>query len=109
MSDDEGTELLLHHAGLEKNAVNLEYAKRIIQELGGLALAIDQAATYIGSGHVPLRTFSEMYKKRRAAILKHVRGRWSNHSPRLNPMKNTRNTICLNVTVPKDAIRPDVL
>ena len=104
MSDDEGTELLLHQAGLEKNAVNLEYAKRITQELSGLALAIDQAATYISSRHVPLHTFSEVYKKRRAAILKHVCGRWSNHSPRLNPMKNTRNTIFLNFSVPKDTV-----
>ena len=104
MSDDEGPELLLHQAGLEKTAVNLEYAKRITQELGGLALAIDQAATYISSRHVPLHTFSEVYKKRRAAVLKHVRNRWSNHSLKLNLMKHIRNTICLNFRVSKDTI-----
>ena len=95
MSDDEGTELLLHQAGLEKTAVNLEYAKRITQELAGLALAIDQAATYISSRHVPLQTFSEVYKKRRAAILKHVRGRWSNHFSILNSIISIRNKVLI--------------
>ena len=104
MSDDEGTELLLHQAELEKTAVNLEYAKRITQELGGLALAIDQAATYISSRHVPLHTFSEVYKKRRAAILKHVRSRWSIHSPKMNLITNISTTICLNSSVYKDII-----
>ena len=104
MSDDEGTELFLHQAGLEKTAVNLEYAKRISQELGGLALAIDQAATYIISRHLPLRKFSEVYKKRRAAILKHVRSRWPNHSPKMNPIKIISNTICLNFSLCKEVI-----
>ena len=72
LSDDEGTEVLLHQAGLEKTTENLEHAKAITQEQGGLALAIDQAATYINSRHVPLHTFSGVYKKYRAAILKHV-------------------------------------
>lgn len=78
MSDNEGIELLLHQAGLEKTTENLEHAKAITQELGGLALAIDQAATYINARHVPLHTFSGVYEKRRAAILKHVSFRWSN-------------------------------
>lgn len=45
MSDSEGVELLPHQAGLEKTTEDLEHAKAITQELGGLALAIDQAAT----------------------------------------------------------------
>jgi len=72
MSAEEGVELLLHQAGLEKTAENVENAKAITQELGGLALAIDQAATYLSARHVPLHSFSNVYEKRRAAILKHV-------------------------------------
>ena len=95
MSDVEGTELLLHQAGLEKTVLNMEYAKGVTQELGGLALAIDQAATYINSRHVPLQTFPEVYKKRRAAILKHVRGHWSNHFSMLNPIKSIRDNVSI--------------
>lgn len=51
---------------------NRDHAILIIQELGGLALAIDQAATYINVRKVPLDSFSGVYKKRRDAILKHV-------------------------------------
>lgn len=72
MSDNEGMELLLHQAGLEQTTENLKHAKAITQELGGLALAIDQAATYINARNVPLHAFSGVYERRRAAILKHV-------------------------------------
>ena len=72
MTDEEGIELLVHQAGLEKTRQNRERARVIIQELGGLALAIDQAAMYINAMGVPLDLFPREYKKRRAAILKHV-------------------------------------
>ncbi|KAL8859442.1 MAG: hypothetical protein Q9178_004120 [Gyalolechia marmorata] len=45
MSENEGIELLLHQAALEKTPDNLEHARAITQKLGGLALAIDQVAT----------------------------------------------------------------
>ena len=72
MSADEGVELLLHQAGVERTKENVADATAIAEELGGLALAIDQAATYISARHVPLHSFSGVYEKRRAAILKHV-------------------------------------
>ena len=72
MSTDEGVELLLHQAGLDRTTENVADANAITEELGGLALAIDQAATYISARHVPLNSFSAVYEKRRAAILKHV-------------------------------------
>ena len=72
MSSDEGVELLLHQSGLEKATENVENAKAITEKLGGLALAIDQAATYISARHLPLESFIELYAKRRAAILKHT-------------------------------------
>lgn len=63
MAIDEGVELLLHQAGLEKTSENVENAKAITEKLGGLALAIDQAATYINARHVPLQSFSGVYEK----------------------------------------------
>ncbi|KAL8910847.1 MAG: hypothetical protein Q9171_003885 [Xanthocarpia ochracea] len=76
MSENEGIELLLHQAALQKTPDNLEHARAITQKLGGLALAIDQVATYLNARHMPLHTFSEVYEKRRAAILKHTPTQW---------------------------------
>ena len=84
LTDEEGIKLLLHQAGLEKTAEKpeiVEHARIITQELGRLALAIDQAAMYINGRQVPLHSFPGVYKKRRAAILKHVSCRWCNLPP----------------------------
>ena len=91
MSENEGIELLLHQAGLEKTPDNLEHARAITQKLGGLALAIDQVATYVNARHMPLHTFSEVYEKRRAAILKHVSCRWLHLPPNPNLIYSKRN------------------
>lgn len=104
MSDSEGVELLLHQAGLEKTMDNLVYARSITQELGGLALAIDQAATYINARHVPLHSFSALYDKRRAAILKHVSYQLSNLLKNPNPRNNISETSCLNLSFSSDMI-----
>lgn len=87
LTDDEGVELLFHQAGLEKTRENREHARVITQELGGLALAIDQAATYINVRKVPLDLFPNVYKKRRAAILRHVSCRSVKDFPQTNPPK----------------------
>ena len=42
---EEAVEWLLLQAGLEKTEENVEHAKAITDKLGGLVLAIDQAAT----------------------------------------------------------------
>ena len=76
MSEDEGVELLLHQSGHDRNPDNVKHAREIAEQLGGLALAIDQAATYINARHVPLDRFIEVYSKRRAAILKHTPSHW---------------------------------
>lgn len=78
MTDDEGIELILRQTRLNDTAENREHARWITQELGGLALAIDQAATYMSVRKVPLPSFSGVYKQRRAAILRHVSCRLSN-------------------------------
>ena len=94
LTDTEGVAPLLRQAGLEKTMKNQEHARVITQELGGLALAIDQAATYINVRKVPLDSFSEVYQKRRDAILKNVSFRSSK-----NPPVNSRNIICLSLSV----------
>ena len=76
MPVDEAVELLLLQAGLEKTPDNVENAKTITDKLGNLALAIDQAATYISARHVPLNSFIDVYARRKAAILKHTPTHW---------------------------------
>lgn len=84
MTADEGIELLLHQADLEKTDDNVENARAITEKLGGLALAIDQAATYISARHVPLQSFNDIYAKRRTAILKHTPAHWEYRRPFLD-------------------------
>ena len=51
--------------------------------MGGLALAIDQATTYIGARYVPLKSLTEVFAKRRSAILKHTPTHWEYSKTRL--------------------------
>ena len=83
MTLDEGIELLLLQSGYERTDENVEDARQIVENLGGLALAIDQAATYIGARHVPLKSFPEVFAKRRSAILKHTPTHWEYSKTRL--------------------------
>ena len=84
MTSEEGIELLLLlQSGYERTEVNIEDARQIVENLGGLALAIDQAATYIGARHVPLKSFPEVFAKRRLAILKHTPTHWEYSKTRL--------------------------
>ena len=76
MPVDEAVELLLIQSGLEKTPENIKHAQSISEELGGLALAIDQAATYISARSVPLHSFNDVYARRKAAILKHTPTHW---------------------------------
>jgi hypothetical protein len=46
--------------------------KKIVKQLGYLALAIDQAAAYISIRQLPLSLFTEHYEKRKEFILKHT-------------------------------------
>ena len=72
----EGIELLLLQSGYEHTAENVKDAHSIVEKLGCLALAIDQAATYISTRLIPLDSFITLYAKRRAAILKHTAANW---------------------------------
>ena len=69
-------ELLLLQSGYERTERNVEKAHQIVETLGGLALAIDQAATYIAAQSIPLSSFVEVFAKRRSAILRHTPEHW---------------------------------
>ena len=76
MSVGEGVELLLRQSGLENSPENIDDARGIVDKLAGLALAIDQAATYIGSRHLPLKAFNDVYARRSSAIFQHIPSQW---------------------------------
>ena len=72
MTEDEGLELLLHRSRHEGNEENIRLGKEILLTLGGLALAIDQAGTYIGSRQLPLSLFTKHFNERRKDVLQHT-------------------------------------
>ena len=75
--------LLLLQSGYERSEETVEDAHLIVETLGGLALAIDQAATYIRARDIPLKLFAEVFAKRRSAILKHTPTHWEYSKTRL--------------------------
>ncbi|TRX93547.1 hypothetical protein FHL15_005519 [Xylaria flabelliformis] len=79
MSQNDGTELLLQRAGIERTMSNLEQAKRVVDMLGHLPLAIDQSAAYIRSRKISPAEFIEHYQKRREKVLKHIPDVWDYH------------------------------
>lgn len=75
--------MLLLQSGYERTEEIVEEARQIVETLGGLALAIDQAATYIAARHIPLKSFAEVFVNRRSAILKHTPTHWEYSMSRL--------------------------
>ena len=75
--------MLLLQSGQERSEETVENARLIVKTLGGLALAIDQAATYIRAVDMPLKSFPEVFAKRRSAILKYTPTHWKYSKTRL--------------------------
>ncbi|KAL8723144.1 MAG: hypothetical protein Q9225_000485 [Loekoesia sp. 1 TL-2023] len=72
MSPEEGVRLLLRGHNTQTVNVYFENAKEIVRRLGGLALAIDQAAAYIRYKHIQpqrLGEFLTTYNQQRQKIL----------------------------------------
>jgi tetratricopeptide (TPR) repeat protein len=73
MANDGGIELLLR----DMPAVEVERSRAdgeaIVRRLGGLALAIEQAAAYISFNKMALPDFRDQYEKKKAKVLKHMR------------------------------------
>ena len=76
MAEEEGLELLLSQSKLERSDSNVVEGKKIIQKLGYLPLAIDQAAAYISARKLPLKLFINHYNERREVVLKHTPPLW---------------------------------
>jgi hypothetical protein len=75
--DDQGVHLLLHRAGLldQATAQDRDVALSITQELGGLALALDQAGAYIAATCIGLDAYLHLFQERQADLLKQRRNR----------------------------------
>jgi tetratricopeptide (TPR) repeat protein len=76
MLEKEGLELLFRSSGYERIDDNIVEAKRIIQRLGHLALAIDQAGAYIRARSIEFHAFLDHFNDRRDAILKETPKLW---------------------------------
>lgn len=69
LSEAEGLDLLLHQSHHGTTDDNIKEGTLIVQKLGCLALAIDQAAAYITYRHLPLVHFMDHYETRKKTIL----------------------------------------
>jgi len=88
MHNDEGTLLVLRRAKLltidahldQAKAEDRAHAEYIVNTMGGLPLALDQAAAYIEETQCSLATFLEKYGRRHAEILQRRGGTGRDHS-----------------------------
>ncbi|KAH0534126.1 hypothetical protein FGG08_007284, partial [Glutinoglossum americanum] len=76
MTEHEGLELLLRQSKLEISDDNTMEGRKVIQKLGYLPLAIDQAGAYINARKLPLRLFAEHYDQRKDVVLRHTPSLW---------------------------------
>ncbi|RDW71025.1 hypothetical protein BP6252_07588 [Coleophoma cylindrospora] len=70
MTTEEGLELLLYDCSSRNEAETRQDGVKVIKRLGGLALAIDQAAAYMSYMHLPISYFLVEFEKKREDILK---------------------------------------
>lgn len=73
-SEAEGLDLLLHQSHHGTTDDNIREGTMIVQKLGCLALAIDQAAAYITFRHLPHVHFMDHYEERKKTILEYTPG-----------------------------------
>ena len=75
MSEEE-CKSLLRRSGVELNSANDTQGRVIMQKLGYLPLAIDQAGAYIGGRKLDLGHFMDHYNRRRIEVLNHTPDLW---------------------------------
>jgi tetratricopeptide (TPR) repeat protein len=83
MTEQESRKLLLD--GKPSNEEKEAQASMIASALGDFPLALDQAAAYIRSRHLPLRDFIPEYNKRKGALVKKMPGHWKYHMKMTEP------------------------
>ncbi|KAI4174548.1 MAG: hypothetical protein LQ346_008226 [Caloplaca aetnensis] len=76
MTEDESISLLLNRTHDTPTFRNVEGARSVVQSLGFLPLAIDQAGAYIRSRKISYPVFLDHFKNRRAKILQHTPDLW---------------------------------
>ena len=87
MSLETGTLFLLRRAGLLGSDASLEKAsekdrisaERLVQELGGLPLALDQAGAYIEEASLSIEEYRELYQQQRYVLLQRRGGLVADH------------------------------
>ncbi len=87
MERAEGAQLLLHRANLlaagapptAASATDRTMAEALVQALGGLPLALDQAGAYIEETNCSLARYLSLYQTRRATLLKRRGGLVDDH------------------------------
>lgn len=75
MMEEEASELLFRSSKREKNDKNVAKGKKIINRLGYLALAIDQAGAYT-KGRIQFDAFLDHFKHRREYVLRKTPALW---------------------------------
>ena len=73
MMNDGGVELLLRGMSAEEIKSNRADGEDIVRRLGGLALAIEQAAAYISFNRMTLSDFKDEYERTKKEVLKFMR------------------------------------
>ena len=68
LTDEEGIQFLRMRTGAARG--NDGDIRELVQELGGLPLALDQAAAYIRCVHQPIKEYLKKYRKQKLLLLK---------------------------------------
>jgi tetratricopeptide (TPR) repeat protein len=85
--DERGVELLLRRTGrlapgnalAQTSPEGRQWAARLVQELGGLPLALDQAGAYLEATGMSLQEYYQIYQKHRRTLLSERRSRVPDH------------------------------
>ena len=73
LTDEEGIQFLRMRTGAARG--NDSEIRELVQELGGLPLALDQAGAYIRCLHVPIKEYLKKYTEQRLLLLKKKKAR----------------------------------
>lgn len=76
MKEDEALDLLFRRSQFERNEMSVSKAKKIVNRLGYLALAVDQAGAYIAARNINLDQFMDHFNRRREVVLKETPNLW---------------------------------
>jgi hypothetical protein len=76
MTESEGLELLFRRSNCERNERTEVEGKKILERLGYLPLAIDQASAYIKSCNLDLGIYLSLYSDRREKLLQKIPDSW---------------------------------